>query len=78
MTITSLGLNDKYWKPIQVTSLPFVWKSWEAADQAVNGEVGRFIADGMARGATFGSSGSSAVAFGIWCSGASRSRLWRA
>jgi TRAP-type transport system periplasmic protein len=50
VTITSLALMDKFWKPIQVTSLPFVWKSWDAADKAVNGEVGAFIADGMARG----------------------------
>ena len=47
MTITSLGLFDKYWKPIEVTSLPFLWKSWEVADRAVAGEVGKYIVDGV-------------------------------
>ncbi len=48
VTITSLALMDKFWKPIQITSLPFVWKSWDAADRAVNGDVGTFITDSMA------------------------------
>jgi tripartite ATP-independent transporter DctP family solute receptor len=49
MTITSVALIDKHWKPIQITSLPFVWKSWDAADRAVDGEVGKFIVEGVAR-----------------------------
>lgn len=49
MTITSIGLMDKYWKPINVTSLPFVWKSWDAADKAIDGDAGKFLVDGMLR-----------------------------
>lgn len=47
MTITSLALMDRFWKPVAVTSLPFAWKSWEQADRALAAGVEAKIAKGV-------------------------------
>jgi len=47
MTITSLALMDRFWKPVAVTSLPFAWKSWEQADRALAAGVETSIIEGV-------------------------------
>jgi tripartite ATP-independent transporter DctP family solute receptor len=47
-TITSLGLMDKYWEPINVTSLPFVYRDWDHVEEAFAGEYGETVKEGVA------------------------------
>jgi tripartite ATP-independent transporter DctP family solute receptor len=48
LTITSLGLMDKYWYPMNVTSLPFVYRDWDHVLEAFAGEYGDALRNGMA------------------------------
>ncbi len=47
-TLTSLGHMDSYYGPITVTSYPFAFRSWEHASNALRGEFGDRIKDGVA------------------------------
>jgi TRAP-type transport system periplasmic protein len=46
-TITSLGYGDKYFKPIGVTTLPFVFRDWGHATKAMQGDFGKMLKKGM-------------------------------
>ncbi|MDN2565512.1 TRAP transporter substrate-binding protein [Aquibium sp. A9E412] len=46
-TITSLGHMDSYYGPITVTSYPFAFRSWEHARNALRGEFGERIRQGV-------------------------------
>lgn len=47
ITISGLALLDRFWPPVAVTSLPFVWKSWEHADRALASGVETTITEGV-------------------------------
>jgi tripartite ATP-independent transporter DctP family solute receptor len=47
MTITTVGLMDRYWPPFAVETLPFVWRDWDHADKAIKGKWGEAIAGGV-------------------------------
>ena len=47
ITITSTGILDKVYPPIAVTSLPFIFKSWDHAMGAFHGEFGEDLATGV-------------------------------
>lgn len=47
ITITSTGILDKVYPPIAVTSLPFIFKSWDHAMGAFHGQFGQDLADGV-------------------------------
>lgn len=46
-TITSLGHMDSYWGPITVTSYPFAFNDWDHARNALEGEFGQRIKEGI-------------------------------
>ena len=46
-TVTSIGLMDKYWTPVQITSLPFLWRNWDHAENAINGEFMQVLNQGV-------------------------------
>lgn len=52
MTITSLGLMDKYWAPMNVTSLPFIYRDWDHVNGAFEGEYGEALREGMKENST--------------------------
>jgi tripartite ATP-independent transporter DctP family solute receptor len=43
VTFTSTGIMDKVYQPIEVTSLPFIFRDWGHARRALNGEFGRTL-----------------------------------
>lgn len=47
MTWTPLGLMDKYWTAIRVANLPFIWRDWDHFENAVAGDFGKALIDGM-------------------------------
>lgn len=47
MTITSLGLMDQFYPPMAVTSLPFIFRDWDHANKAFEGEFGKSLTAGM-------------------------------
>ncbi len=47
MTFTSLGLMDKYWPPVAVETLPFLWRDWGHVEKALSGKWAEEIAGGM-------------------------------
>jgi tripartite ATP-independent transporter DctP family solute receptor len=49
MTITSLGLMDKFWPPIAVETMPFLWRDWTHAEKAIYGKWGEEIANGISK-----------------------------
>ena len=49
MTITTVSLMDRYWPPLAVETLPFVWRDWEHVEKAVNGKWGEEIAGGVSK-----------------------------
>jgi TRAP-type transport system periplasmic protein len=46
-TITSLGYADKFYKPIAVTTLPFVFRDWGHATKAMQGDFGSMLKKGL-------------------------------
>ncbi|MGQ0664175.1 MAG: TRAP transporter substrate-binding protein [Pseudomonadota bacterium] len=46
-TITSLGHMDKFYPPMGVTSLPFIFRDWAHAYRAFDGEFGKTLTAGM-------------------------------
>jgi len=47
MTFTSLGLMDKYWPPVAVETLPFIWRDWGHVEKALTGKWAEEITNGM-------------------------------
>jgi TRAP-type transport system periplasmic protein len=47
MTITTLGLMDKYWPPIAAETMPFLWRDWTHAEKVIYGKWGEEIANGI-------------------------------
>ncbi len=47
MTITSLGLMDKFWPPVAVDILPFLYRDWAHVEKALTGKYGAEITNGM-------------------------------
>lgn len=47
MTITSLGLMDKFWSPIAVETLPFIWRDWSQVEHALTGKFAEAVTKGM-------------------------------
>jgi tripartite ATP-independent transporter DctP family solute receptor len=47
MTITTVGLMDRYWPPLGVDTLPFVWRDWDHAEKALKGKWSEAIAGGI-------------------------------
>jgi TRAP-type transport system periplasmic protein len=47
ISITSTGILDKVYPPMSVTALPFVFKSWDHAMTAFNGEFGTRLTTGV-------------------------------
>lgn len=47
LSITSLGLLDQAYPPINVTSLPFVFRDWPHVYKLYNGEFGAALRDGV-------------------------------
>lgn len=45
--ITSLGHMDRYYSPMAVTSFPFAFRSWQHARNALTGEFGGMLKDGL-------------------------------
>lgn len=47
MTLTSVGLMDQFFPPVAVTALPFVFRDWNHANNAFEGEFGRALTAGV-------------------------------
>ncbi len=47
LTVTSTGILDKVYPPINVTSLPFIFRDWNHAMTAFHGDFGKAITDGV-------------------------------
>lgn len=47
ISMTSLGILDQVYPPINVTSLPFVFRDWDHAYKAFDGEFGKALTDGI-------------------------------
>ncbi len=47
MTVTSTGILDKVYPPMAVTSLPFIFHSWDQARHAFHGAFGQALTDGV-------------------------------
>jgi tripartite ATP-independent transporter DctP family solute receptor len=47
LSITSLGILDQVYPPINVTSLPFVFRDWDHIYKLYNGEFGAALRDGI-------------------------------
>lgn len=47
MTVTSLAFMDRFYPPMGVTSLPFIFRDWDHAYRAFDGEFGRMLTAGM-------------------------------
>jgi tripartite ATP-independent transporter DctP family solute receptor len=46
-SITSLGILDQVYPPINVTSLPFVFRNWDHVYKAYDGDFGKALSDGI-------------------------------
>lgn len=49
MTLTSVGLMDQFYPPVAVTALPFVFRDWNHANKAFEGEFGQALTAGVAQ-----------------------------
>ena len=47
LSITSLAILDQVYPPINVTSLPFVFRDWDHVNKLYNGEFGKVLAEGV-------------------------------
>ncbi len=47
LSITSLGIVDQAYPPINVTSLPFVFRDWDHVYKLYDGEFGKVLAEGV-------------------------------
>ncbi len=47
MTLTSVGLMDQFYPPVAVTALPFVFRDWNHANHAFEGEFGQALTAGV-------------------------------
>jgi tripartite ATP-independent transporter DctP family solute receptor len=47
LSISSLGILDQVYPPINVTSLPFVFRDWDHAFRAYDGPFGKALTDGI-------------------------------
>ena len=47
MSVTSLGLMDKYWPPVASETLPFIWRNWSQVENAITGAYAEAITKGM-------------------------------
>jgi tripartite ATP-independent transporter DctP family solute receptor len=47
LTVTAISQMDQVYPPMAITSLPFVFRDWEHATTALNGEFGKSLAAGI-------------------------------